>query len=160
LEQLLWTITNVPGITPDDTAKLDLKNWQIWNDNVNKYSPNAANFCMLHFGDFTKLPYFSRIWVVQEVAYASMAYVVYGGQITPYQQFYEFIQQMLKRTTSTVSFFSGTDAYSIAAEQHGRIFLGPEPGLALTGNFFSAGEWLTDCGRRSFRDPRDKVYDF
>jgi hypothetical protein len=160
LEHLLWMIANVPDITPDSSLKLTMENWRTWCDAVNKYDPQASYFCNLNFAKFTALPYFSRVWVVQEIAYASTVYVIYGRNIVEYQQFYEFIHHMLRHAANTVSLITGTNSYTSTAIDQERVLLGPESGKALTGNFFTVPEWLDDCGRRSCRDPRDKIYGF
>lgn len=160
LETRFGMITEVPGIIPDDPVKLDRENCFTWHETVNKWDPNASEFCMLHFGKFLDLPYFSRVWVVQEVAYASEAYVVYGANVALYQQFYNFIHYMLKLVASMSSLFSGTSAYKSVARDPGRLFLGAEPGGALKGSFLTVRDWLIACGRRSCREPHDKGYGF
>lgn len=160
LGNLLGLITEVPGIIPEDPATLTRENCFTWSETVNKWDSNASDFCTLHFGDFTKLLYFSRVWVAQEVAYACKAYVIYGGNVAPYQQFYDFMDAMLKRVARTTSLFSGISAYESVAKDPGHMFLGPEPGRTLKGNFMTMGEWLNACGLRSCGEPRDKVYGF
>jgi len=161
LEILLGLITEVPGIVPDtDPETWDSSNVFQWHETVNKWDPEAGTFCMVNSHGFIKLPYFSRVWVVQEVAFATDAYVMYGSKVAPYRKFYDFIHFISKLSAVITSIFSGTKAYLRMAKDPGSLFLGPEPGRALNGRFMTMGEWLIACSHRSCHDPRDKIYGF
>lgn len=111
----------------------------------------------------TELPYWSRVWVFQELMHSKKAAFTYGPHVVSLDRFEVFYTTVVKRL------YNVANDLDLDLKSHmSYVFMARNlthwkygPGSARSGTLVSAHDWLNDfCPKRNCSDPRDKVFGF
>jgi Heterokaryon incompatibility protein (HET) len=109
------------------------------------------------------LPYWERVWVVQEMMHSGNASLLFGSHVIPFRRlrkFYDRVKELLS--------VLGCSPDTTNRLQISRVYMNDTldirkygPGSASSGNLISVNEWLDSfCPKSKCSDPRDKVFGF
>jgi len=135
-----WAETEVTG----NMSVEDVVGWMNF-DNAQERDMSQMDSILNALTALSELPYWHRAWVLQEVAFARRAIVMFGQRAVPYEYFISFWQQ---EHPDYVDMFGSM----------GPLFL-IKPGSAREDTLsFSVWEWINRMQRMGCTDLRDKLY--
>ena len=114
--------------------------------------------------ELTRLPYWSRVWVVQEMIYSKSCVLIHGKHSVSFQQFAYFWRSICKSADILLGDQRDLDSvanaflYTIQREIPLEYL---QPDSIRLGSRLSLTAWLTKfCKNRNCSDPRDIVFGF
>jgi len=117
------------------------------------------------------LPYWHRVWVVQEIAYSHNADIIYGTCCIPYTTFIRFLPDLI--SIAYANFHTCWDTLATRLEPVPLTLLKNLPSLktevetmfpplatAHCGISLTVSKWIEYAHIKQSRDPRDKIFGF
>jgi hypothetical protein len=117
------------------------------------------------------LPYFRRIWVVQEIMYSNGAILIYLTSWIPYSKFAGFLSTMIEfvdcnfqnnweTLAARMDFRSLRQLKSLPAYKGAAEILLPACGSAHRGQYLTLTDWIEHGYSKSSTDPKDRIFGY
>lgn len=108
------------------------------------------------------LPYWERVWVVQEIMHSPHGSLVYGHSMVRYSRFMSFWEIVTNRVTKTLATDEFMHNYRLFKADTSAVdnFKVISPGSAMAGRFIDLPTWLDKYSKFKCSDPHDIIFGF